>query len=142
MSYQEYWTVTEFADCIDLKVEMEEITRMIEFLRSAAEDVGLNDKKFRQLRMAAEEAVSNIINYSEADMLSVKVWHRPEGMEVTIEDNGKPFDPTTVEEPDLSLPGEERPIGGLGIHYIRHMSDEMSYRRDDGKNILTISKNL
>jgi serine/threonine-protein kinase RsbW len=42
--------------------------------------------------------------------------------------------------PELNLPGAQRKIGGLGIHFIRQMSDDVSYRREDEKNILTITK--
>ena len=61
---------------------------------------------------------------------------------MAIDDDGKPFDPTAVPPVDVNVPGDERRIGGLGILYIRRMSDHMAYRREDGKNILTITKNL
>ena len=51
---------------------------------------------------------------------------------------GIPFDPTQYPSPDLTVPGEQRQIGGLGIHYIRKMSDGMTYRREDGRNILIV----
>lgn len=57
-----------------------------------------------------------------------------------ISDSGKPFDPTTKAEVDTTLPAEERPIGGLGIHLVRQMMDDVAYERKDNKNILTLCK--
>jgi len=59
---------------------------------------------------------------------------------VEVSDNGKPFNPLDHPEPDLNQPLEERPIGGLGIHLIRKFVDQLAYRRDAGRNILTLRK--
>ncbi|MBQ6033357.1 MAG: ATP-binding protein, partial [Prevotella sp.] len=57
-------------------------------------------------------------------------------------DEGTPFDPTTRKEVDTTLPVEERPIGGLGILLVRKLMDSINYERIDGKNVLTLRKNL
>ncbi|MBR1503315.1 MAG: ATP-binding protein [Prevotella sp.] len=62
----------------------------------------------------------------------------PEREQVIIDD-GILFDPTSYPEPDLSLPADQREPGGLGIYFMRRMSDSLTYRREDGKNILTIT---
>jgi len=59
-----------------------------------------------------------------------------------VEDDGKPFDPLQAPPPDLSLPLERRPIGGLGIHLIRNLMDEVSYARVGGRNVLKMVKHL
>jgi serine/threonine-protein kinase RsbW len=61
---------------------------------------------------------------------------------VTVTDDGHPFNPLDLPEPDTSLPMEDRPIGGLGIHLLRKMSDRMEYERRDGKNQVTLRKSL
>jgi anti-sigma regulatory factor (Ser/Thr protein kinase) len=61
---------------------------------------------------------------------------------VQIEDDGRAFNPLEHPPPDLTLPLEERPIGGLGIHIVRMSVDEMVYRRDRGRNVLTMRKTL
>ncbi|MBR3725132.1 MAG: ATP-binding protein [Bacteroidales bacterium] len=53
-----------------------------------------------------------------------------------------PFDPTIREEVDTTLPVEERPIGGLGIHLIRRLMDSINYERREGRNILTLRKRI
>ena len=58
-----------------------------------------------------------------------------------IADDGRPFDPLTeAPEPDLESAIEDRPIGGLGVHLVRTMMDEVRYRREEGKNRLTLVK--
>jgi anti-sigma regulatory factor (Ser/Thr protein kinase) len=59
-----------------------------------------------------------------------------------IIDSGKPFDPTTRKDADTTLSAEERPIGGLGIFLVRQLMDKVSYERTDGKNMLTLLKNI
>ncbi len=130
------------AGCMELNVETRDIERMTEFLQAVAVKAGMQARNLQQLRMAAEEAMSNIVNYSGANKLLMQIWLLPNRLKLAFTDNGVLFDPTTVSEPNLSIPGKERPIGGLGIHYIRQMSDGLCYRRDGGKNILTIIKNL
>jgi anti-sigma regulatory factor (Ser/Thr protein kinase) len=61
-------------------------------------------------------------------------------MTVVISDEGKPYDPTQKEDPDINLPVEDRPIGGLGIFLIRQIMDEVKYSREDRQNRLTLVK--
>ena len=61
---------------------------------------------------------------------------------LTVTDDGHPFDPREVPEPDIQLPVEERPVGGLGIHLLRKMSDRMEYGREGGRNRLCLRKSL
>jgi anti-sigma regulatory factor (Ser/Thr protein kinase) len=63
-------------------------------------------------------------------------------LKFVITDEGTPFDPTTRKEVDTTLPVEERPIGGLGILLVRKLMDSINYERIDGKNVLTLRKNL
>jgi anti-anti-sigma factor len=65
---------------------------------------------------------------------------RDEYVALTITDDGIPFNPLTVATPDLSLLLHEREIGGLGIHLVRSMFDEVTYHRNVGRNVLTVKK--
>jgi anti-sigma regulatory factor (Ser/Thr protein kinase) len=60
----------------------------------------------------------------------------------SIEDDGIPFNPTEVDEPDLGCTIEECKIGGLGIHLAKNLMDEVCYQRCKDKNILTLKKNI
>ena len=61
---------------------------------------------------------------------------------LTFVDSGVPFDPCNVPEADITLPLEERPIGGLGLLMVRKMMDEMRYRREGEHNVLTVHKRI
>lgn len=99
-----------------------------------------------QLRLAIEEAVENIVSYAYADTaepwLEVHAERQGGDLVITLKDGGRPFNPLEHEAPDLSLPAEERPVGGLGIFLTRRMTDAVSYAYEDGCNILTLTKHL
>ena len=63
-----------------------------------------------------------------------------EPLRITVTDDGIPFNPLEVAKPDTSLPLEDREIGGLGIHFVLSMVDELTYERTDHRNIVTLSK--
>jgi serine/threonine-protein kinase RsbW len=98
------------------------------------------------LYVSVDEAVSNAIAYGYPEgahgEIAVRLRRRPGSVVLEVEDDGAPFDPLQAAPPDLTLPLAERPIGGLGIHLIRNLMDEMSYARRDGRNILKLVKNL
>ena len=121
-----------------LKVEIEEMRRARAFALSTASEAGLNERHAQDLHLIVEEAVVNVVNYSGATTMELNAWQENGCLYVSVTDDGIPFDPTQYPSPDLTMPGEQRQIGGLGIHYIRKMSDGMTYRREDGRNILTI----
>lgn len=111
----------------------------------ALERLGVPEGAVRALELAVDEAVTNIILYGYPSS-NGRIWIscRVEGgrVRVQIEDEGVPFDPTAAAEPDLEGDADERPIGGLGIHLIREMTDELRYERRGGRNILVLGKIL
>jgi len=127
---------------LDASVGIDETSRLIDFVCAIAVQADMVERKVYQLHLVIEEALANVVNYSGATRMGVSVWLQDQSLCVAIDDDGKPFDPTSVPPVDVNVPGDERRIGGLGILYIRRMSDHMAYRREDGKNILTITKNL
>jgi anti-sigma regulatory factor (Ser/Thr protein kinase) len=98
------------------------------------------------INLVLEEAVSNIIFYAFSDKeshnidISVKMVNAK--VTIEIEDEGIPFDPTLRKKPDITLPVQERPIGGLGIFLILKMMDTVRYKRENNKNILTLIKKV
>ena len=98
-----------------------------------------------ELDVAVEELYVNIANYAYAPdtgeaLVRIVCEERPAACEITFIDNGIPFDPLAKPDPDLELPIEERPIGGLGIYMVKNSMDGVYYERKDGQNILTIRK--
>jgi serine/threonine-protein kinase RsbW len=96
--------------------------------------------------LAIEEFVTNSIKYGYSDLaehiIEVELRLSAEELVVTVVDDGKPFNPLEVPEPDTHLPLEERPVGGLGIYLLRKMFDHMDYARTNGKNQVTLRKAL
>ena len=94
-----------------------------------------------QLELAVEEAVVNICLYAyevPPGELLVRVDSAEGQFVVELIDEGVPFDPLGVEEPDLVAPAGERQVGGLGIFLVRRVMDEVAYRRDGSSNILRL----
>lgn len=95
-----------------------------------------------KLNLVLEELGVNIVNYSGATGdIEILLASDEESVTVEISDDGRPFNPLLDQDtPDVSAPLGNRPIGGLGIHLVRSMMDEMSYSREDGKNKLAMTK--
>lgn len=119
----------------------ETIPELIAFVESHADRMGLHPKRSLQLQLAIEEAVVNICNYAyETPPGEITVVAEVTGERLTIElhDEGIPFDPLAVEEPDLQAPLEDRKLGGLGIFLLGKVVDEVHYRRTGTFNVLTM----
>ena len=117
-------------------------------ITDAVDDLGhkedwSNDLLFR-VHLVLEELVLNIIDYGfddgkEEHELEVVLISEDDNLTIEITDDGIPFDPLTdAKKPDVDAPLEDRPIGGLGVHLVRTMMNEVSYRWEDGKNHLTL----
>ena len=127
---------------ITLKASAEEYPRMTEFVSSVTDNAGMEIYEARQLRLAVEEAVGNIIDYSGATEISLSSDTYDGWVQFTITDNGSPFDPTTVHTANINMPADKHKEGGLGIIYMQQMSDSLSYSRKDDKNVLIIRKKI
>lgn len=121
-----------------LKVSKKSYPKMTGFIKSLAANAHLNEDDAGRLRLAVEEAVGNIIDYSGATEIKIDTQDSDGLLTVTISDDGEPFDPTVAPGPDLSIPVGERPIGGLGIMFMRRMSNSLTYHREANRNILEI----
>ena len=127
---------------VSMNIDMNEVTSMKNFVLNLANEVGMSASETKKLRLIVEEAMANVINYSGASQLTIKAHVSDGQLYVSLIDNGIPFDPTTVPEPDLTIPAEKRKEGGLGIMYMRQMSDGMIYHRESNQNILVIQKKI
>lgn len=104
----------------------------------------LPPKRVAHLDVALEEIVVNICSYAyetPPGELTIRVEESPESFAVEFVDNGVAFDPLAMDEPDVSLPLEQRDAGGLGILLVRRMMDEVHYSRKGALNSLRIVVN-
>jgi anti-sigma regulatory factor (Ser/Thr protein kinase) len=110
-----------------------------EFVEECSDRYCLDDKKKFALLLTLEEAFVNICSYAypdgegEAEIFCEVV---DDAFVLEIVDSGKPFDVLSLPDPDTTLDLADRQIGGMGIHFIRKMSDCVSYRWEGGRNIL------
>jgi anti-sigma regulatory factor (Ser/Thr protein kinase) len=96
--------------------------------------------------LAIEELVTNCLKYayddSDSHTVDFVLGLRDGALTVEVIDDGRAFNPLEVPSPDLSVAMEDRPIGGLGIHLLRELADEVSYERRQGTNRLKLRKKL
>ena len=127
---------------IRLAAKLENLEKIVQFVSSYAEKGGFTEKRIQELELATEEAVVNIMKYAyPEDTGAVEVScgvDENDRMIVEIVDTGTPFNPLSQSKPNLTGDISERKVGGLGIFFIRKMMDDVEYRHENGKNILTL----
>ena len=137
---------TIFSETLTLKNDVHEVTRFSSFIKSVIEKLGIEKSLARQLRLAIEEAVVNVINYAyPADTegsITITTTSDGNALRCQIIDTGIPFDPTAKEKTDITLSAEERQVGGLGILLVRELMDSIHYERVEGQNVLTLMKKI
>lgn len=122
------------------EVNDDTIALVTEFAEQAMEEHDIPMKTAYSFNIVIDELVSNICNYSCATEMSAGICITEKDISMRLEDNGDPFDPEQIDDPDLELSVEERGIGGLGIYMVRQMMDSFEYDYSDGKNICVITK--
>ena len=131
---------------IELKNQIAELGRLGQFVETFAEAHDLTPKFTFGVNLVLDELVTNIISYGYTDggehTIRVRLACNGDELTAELEDDAIAFNPLERPEPDTTLPLEERPIGGLGIHFARKTMDQMSYRRDLDRNILVMKKRL
>ena len=129
---------------ITMETREEELQRLASAVdRLAAED-GWPESLAFKVNLILEELALNVIRYGHDEEglheVDIRIVSRADGLTIEMTDDGRPFDPLTdAAAPDLDASVEDRRIGGLGIHLTRSMTSEMRYRREDGKNCLTLT---
>jgi anti-sigma regulatory factor (Ser/Thr protein kinase) len=98
------------------------------------------------LQLALEEAVTNVINHGYSDgkphAFTVELTASDRRVTVIVTDDAPAYDPLARAEVDITLPLDQRPIGGLGVHLVKKLMDSARYERRDGRNILTFVRSL
>ena len=131
---------------LTLPNDINTIPQLSEFIESFCDEAGIGMETTMSLNLALEEAVVNVMDYAypkdTAGHVNIDVRTDADCVVFVITDNGIPFDPTAMKDVDTTLPLEERSIGGLGIFLTRQIMDDISYERSNGRNILTLKKNI
>ncbi|HCB13044.1 MAG TPA: ATP-binding protein [Gammaproteobacteria bacterium] len=126
-----------------LPAELDHLSAFLDHIREIAQTAGLAEAQVSRLELAVEEALVNVFNYAyegrtRAGAVFCQVTVQAGALTVDIVDDGPPFDPLARTDPDTNLELDQRQPGGLGILLIKRLIDEVSYRREDGRNVLSL----
>ena len=132
---------------LTIEATTENVDTVIEFVDAQLIGYGCGMREKMAIDVAIDELFANIARYAyDPDTgyatVRVDVLKDPLSVEVTFIDNGKQYDPLAKADPDTTLSIEDRPIGGMGILIVKKSMDSVNYEYKDGKNILTIKKNI
>ena len=130
-----------------VEADRENLWEVQSFIDEQLEEAGCPMPTQIAIDVAVEELFVNIASYAYEHgegvaVVQVTVHEDPLSVEITFIDNGRQYDPLAKEDPDVTLSAKERKKGGLGIFMVKNTMDNVTYEYKDGKNILTIKKNL
>ena len=131
---------------LTLRNDVHDVHKIAGLIDDLVGETGIEASLATNLNLALEEAVVNVMNYAypkgTTGSVQLEAMLAADTLNFVITDSGTPFDPTSVEDADVTLGVEDRPVGGLGIFLVRQIMDTVNYERVDGHNILTLSKKI
>jgi len=143
---------TNVGKSITVEATIANVEVVTDFVNEQLEALNCPLKAQMQIDVAIDELFGNIAHYAyggnesgKAGVAIVEVCSvdgQPPQVAITFTDHGVPYNPLEKEDPDITLSAEDRQIGGLGIFLVKKTMDDISYEYKDGKNILTIKKNI
>lgn len=126
-------------ESLTLPGNLESLSSLRDFVRSAAGSAGLDKSAAYRLGLAVDEVATNIVThgYDEAGLVgAIKIWSEvdADALRIHLEDTGTPYDPTKYREVDIAQPLENRREGGFGVFLALRSVDELQYANSPGKN--------
>ena len=129
---------------LTLKNDLIEIERLAGCVQDFGRENRLSADLVGEIRLVLEEVVTNIISYGYEDRvehaIEVIIINSEQDVTLRVRDDARPFNPLEQPVPDLEIPLEDRGIGGMGIHIVREIMDEIDYKREDNGNLLVMTK--
>ncbi len=129
---------------LKLKSDLADLEKLSSFMEEIREELSVSKKCQFHINLALEEAFSNVLSYGFPEhagrFIKITVTTAHGVLNVRVEDDGKPFNPLDAREPTLQYDIENCGIGGLGIHLIKQVMDDVRYERYRNKNVLTMKK--
>ena len=129
-----------------MKNQVGELEHVAVFIEEICEELGLGMELQMNLNLVLEEMVSNIIFYAypEGTDAKIELMAEYDGKELTfvLSDQGREFDPTLKEDADVDVNPIDREIGGMGIWIVKNIMNQVTYQRLEGKNLLTMKKEI
>ena len=134
------------SESLTLQNNIKDVAKLGDFVKAFNSRLPIDSKLSSNLRLALEEIVVNVIQHAypegEKGQVDVEVSYDGNDITYTVKDSGKPFDPTAIPDSDTSQDARDRPIGGLGILLARKITDNLTYRREERKNVLSLQKSI
>jgi serine/threonine-protein kinase RsbW len=133
----------EFHHELAVAGRMSDLPEILAFVETACEQSGVHPTLFFDLQLAVEEACTNVIEHAYSGKggdLAITFETRGRDVVITLRDHGRPFAPQEVVAPDMSLPLTKRRIGGLGMHLMFQLMDEVQFDFAEGANTLVMVK--
>ena len=138
--------MTDSSASFKLKSNLSELNALFKNMEIFCVRLGLSNRCKCEMDLVLEELFTNIISYGYTDedehWIEITISIKDNMITLRIEDDGIPFNPVELEDPDLDSPMEERGIGGLGVHLTKHFTEDIVYERRGNKNILTLRKTV
>ncbi len=134
-----------FMKKMDIEATLDNLAKVMEFVDEQLEQTDCNMRIQTQIDVSVEELFVNIANYAYGDKVGdaqIMMDIKDGTAVITFIDTGVPFDPLAKEDPDITLPADERKIGGLGIYMVKKNMDDVKYEYRGGQNITTIFKKI
>ena len=121
-------------------------SEIIAFLMASPDIPNDPDLRFK-IELSVEEAVENVVQYAYEGGIGwleagTSLDNKSLVLTIELRDAGVPFNPLEKDDPDITLSANERPVGGLGIYLCKQMMDSISYRYEDGNNVLVMTKRV
>ena len=132
---------------ITLRREQAEFAQLQAVAEEFAHECSLPDDELSRLLVILDELFTNAVTHghgphSTGGSITVALGWRTGHLRISFVDDGLPFDPLAFGAPDLDAAGDERAIGGLGIHIVRSLVDQARYRREGGRNHLHLIRHI
>lgn len=125
---------------ITIPTNLEKLQDIHNFIDMQTNGMDIPTNFQNKLKIIVDEIASNIIKFSQSKTMELSMNKNKNGIELCFVDFGLPFNPLTQKEADTTLSSSEREIGGLGIHIVKKMADDINYKYESQKNILKIIK--
>ena len=131
---------------ISIRNRLDELERVNRFVEEICEELGLDMELQMNLNLVIEEVVVNVISYAypESKEANIELLAESDGKELTfvLSDHGNEFDPTLSDGANMDENPAERKLGGMGIYIVKNIMNEVTYQRLEGKNLLTMRKEI
>jgi len=131
---------------VSFKNQLVEIERLGQVVTEFAQRQHWSSQVLFEVNVSLEEILANVISYAYEDdkehAIILRLSFANGEMTAQVKDDGRPFNPLEVAEPDIDQPIEERKVGGLGIYLVRKFMTDLAYERREGKNRLTLKKKI